>query len=76
MGLLPFRHPLVTVIGKPIQVPQLDNPTEEQGTRVAFLIELVSKYHELYVNALTRLYEEYKPKYAPDDTTSSIELAE
>jgi len=64
VGFLPFRHPIVTVIGKPIEVPMMENPTDDA----------VNKYHELYINSLTRLYEEYKQKYAPDDSTSTLEL--
>ncbi|CAG2177496.1 unnamed protein product [Oppiella nova] len=30
MGYLPFRKPITTVVGKPIDVIQVDEPTDEQ----------------------------------------------
>ncbi|XP_058536466.1 2-acylglycerol O-acyltransferase 3-like [Ochotona princeps] len=49
-GLLPLSTPITTVVGAPIPVPQLCTPTEEQ----------VDHYHRLYMEALERLFEEYK----------------
>ncbi|XP_024427495.2 2-acylglycerol O-acyltransferase 3 [Desmodus rotundus] len=49
-GLLPFRKPITTVVGRPIPVPQCLHPTEEE----------VDHYHTLYMNALQQLFEEHK----------------
>ncbi len=49
-GFLPFRVPLVTVIGEPIPVPKLEAPADEE----------ISKYHALYIENLKKLYNEYK----------------
>jgi len=49
-GLLPRRHPIITVIGNPIDVPHFEEPTEEQ----------VDEYYKLYMDKLNDLFEEYK----------------
>lgn len=56
-GVLPVRHPIVTVVGKPIRVDQAhDHPTDA----------LIDEYHEKYVTALQDLYDRYKDKYLKD----------
>ncbi|KAI7861732.1 diacylglycerol acyltransferase-domain-containing protein [Spinellus fusiger] len=60
MGLMPFRHHVVTVVGKPVQVPALDEgqtePTREQ-------LEAVQKE---YIHELESIYHKYKDVYAKD----------
>ncbi|KAG1442179.1 hypothetical protein G6F56_011176 [Rhizopus delemar] len=60
MGIVPFRHQIVTVVGKPIPVPPLEEgqtePTQEQ-------ILIVQK---LYIEELYRIYDKYKDTYAMD----------
>ncbi len=51
-GMLPFRTPLVTVIGKPIPVEKNENPTPEQ----------VDHYHALFKAALLDLHERWRVK--------------
>ncbi|CAO4380111.1 unnamed protein product [Caenorhabditis nigoni] len=59
IGLLPFRKPVTTVIGKPIRVTQTDEPTNEQ----------VDELHAKYCEALYDLFEEYKHLHSiPPDT--------
>ncbi|KAL0485432.1 2-acylglycerol O-acyltransferase [Acrasis kona] len=48
-GFLPRRVPLISVIGAPIEIPKIENPTEED----------ISKYHELYVQKLRQMYTKY-----------------
>ncbi|KAI8904700.1 diacylglycerol acyltransferase [Gorgonomyces haynaldii] len=50
---IPKRFPLVTVVGKPIPVEQIDNPTPEQ----------IDALHQTYVKALEQLYQDNKDKY-------------
>ncbi|XP_071165310.1 2-acylglycerol O-acyltransferase 2-like [Mytilus edulis] len=52
-GLLPFRKPVHTVFGKPIDVPKTECPSQEQ----------LDKLHKQYMYALTLLFEEHKEKY-------------
>lgn len=52
-GLLPFRKPVNTVFGKPIDVKKTENPTQEE----------LDSLHEQYMKALINLFEEHKEKY-------------
>ena len=52
-GLLPFRRPIYTVVGKPIEIPFIENPTKEE----------IIKYHDIYIEELTKLFDEHKEKY-------------
>eukprot|EP00742_Colponemidia_sp_Colp-10_P007381 GILJ01007946.1.p1 GENE.GILJ01007946.1~~GILJ01007946.1.p1 ORF type:complete len:331 (+),score=35.09 GILJ01007946.1:1176-2168(+) len=54
-GVLPYRTPLATIVGNPIDMPQSDAPTDED----------VDKYHKLYVEELQRIYDLYKDKFDP-----------
>lgn len=49
-GFMPFRHPIVTVIGRPIRVERITNPTAEE----------VSELHARYCAALSQTFEENK----------------
>lgn len=57
-GLMPSpdQH-LVTVIGAPLQLPQIDKPTKED----------IEKYHQLYCKALLALFDKHKAKYGAAD---------
>jgi hypothetical protein len=48
--------PLITVVGKPIQVPKIDEPTKQD----------IDKYHKQYMIALQELFDKYKVTYAMD----------
>nr|XP_006627832.1 PREDICTED: 2-acylglycerol O-acyltransferase 2 isoform X1 [Lepisosteus oculatus] len=57
-GLIPYRKPIFTVVGKPIKVERNEKPTEEE----------VDALHELYIEELCKLFEEHKGKYGvPED---------
>ncbi|KAK4318728.1 hypothetical protein Pmani_010300 [Petrolisthes manimaculis] len=53
-GIVPYRKPIYTVVGAPIDVPLVKNPTKEQ----------IVALHETYVNAVQDLYNKYKHKYS------------
>jgi len=56
-GLLPFRRPMNTVVGNPIDVPnKIAEPTKEQ----------IEEYHQKYVKELQKIYDTYKDKFAPN----------
>ncbi|KAJ8921382.1 hypothetical protein NQ315_002998 [Exocentrus adspersus] len=61
-GMLPQRHPVKTVMGKPIDVPKIKNPTPEE----------VDKYHGLFMEKLTELFEEQKYKYLEEPETKKL----
>ncbi|XP_032745426.1 acyl-CoA wax alcohol acyltransferase 1 [Rattus rattus] len=57
-GLLPYHRPIVTVVGEPLPLPQVKNPSPE----------IVDKYHALYMDALYKLFEQHKVQYGCSDT--------
>ncbi|KAI8393320.1 diacylglycerol acyltransferase [Radiomyces spectabilis] len=60
VGFVPFRHPIVTVVGRPVPVPKLAKdqvePTKEQVLAV----------QEAYIDGLKAIYDKYKDVYAKD----------
>ncbi|KAI0461830.1 hypothetical protein LJB42_004905 [Komagataella kurtzmanii] len=59
-GLLPYRKPINLVIGRPIPVPYIHSPTQEQ----------IDHYHSLYVEELKRVFEQNKERF----NAGSLEL--
>lgn len=53
---LPYRQPTHFVVGKAIDVPQIENPTIEQ----------IDFFHKKYVEQIQKLFDEYKTKYCAD----------
>lgn len=51
--VLPKRVKVAVVVGKPLEVPKVEDPRDE----------VVEKYHKLYVEALRKLYEDHKGYY-------------
>ncbi|XP_069042865.1 2-acylglycerol O-acyltransferase 1 [Lepisosteus oculatus] len=52
-GLLPYRQPVHTVVGRPIPVEQNLNPSREE----------IDALHGLYLDSLSQLFEENKAQY-------------
>lgn len=52
-GLLPYRRPITTVVGKPIRVQKIQNPSQEE----------VDRLHQHYIKELCDLFEAHKLKY-------------
>ena len=52
-GVLPARKPMHTVIGKPIKIQQVDNPS----------LEYILEVHRVYVERLQDLYDRWKYLY-------------
>ncbi|CAF5111808.1 unnamed protein product, partial [Rotaria sp. Silwood1] len=63
-GFLPQRHPIDTYVGSPIELPKLK---KEDITS-----EIIDKYHQMYMDALTNLFDTYKEKHGNKDATSDI----
>ena len=61
-GLLPFRKPIVSVVGKAIEVVKTPNPTQDQ------ILEL----HKKYTDAVVALYNDHKDKYGFANVPISI----
>jgi len=49
----PKPVPLTVVVGKPIEVPKTDNPSNEE----------IEKYHFLLIKAVEKLYDDNKALY-------------
>ncbi|XP_043548420.1 2-acylglycerol O-acyltransferase 2 [Chiloscyllium plagiosum] len=52
-GLLPYRKPIYTVVGKPIDMEKKENPTQQE----------IDEIHQKYIEELIKLFEEHKTKY-------------
>ncbi|XP_007530829.2 acyl-CoA wax alcohol acyltransferase 2 [Erinaceus europaeus] len=61
-GLLPYAHPLTTVVGKPLPLPKIENPSEE----------IVAKYHALYIDALCKLFDQHKTRFGISETQKLV----
>jgi len=56
VGMMPYRRPVNIVVGRPIQVLQNENPSTEY----------VDYVHGLYIEELTRLWDDHKDTFSPD----------
>ncbi|KAJ7230645.1 DAGAT-domain-containing protein [Mycena pura] len=54
LGVMPYRRQIVTVIGRPIHVTQMENPSLEEMTTV----------QEQYIGELERIWHTYKDRFA------------
>ncbi|RNF24910.1 putative diacylglycerol acyltransferase, partial [Trypanosoma conorhini] len=52
-GILPHRRPITVVVGEPLLVPKIPQPTAED----------LQEWHDKYVTALKRLFDEYRAVY-------------
>ncbi|NXR93201.1 MOG2A acyltransferase, partial [Hypocryptadius cinnamomeus] len=58
-GVIPYRRPICTVVGKPIPVQKKHRPSEEE----------VDEVHQKYLHELSELFEKHKAKYnIPEDS--------
>ncbi|XP_018568259.1 2-acylglycerol O-acyltransferase 2-like [Anoplophora glabripennis] len=64
-GIIPRRSKVTTVVGLPIEVPKIEDPTREQ----------VDQYHAEFVKRLTQMFDEQKYNYLekPEDKRLVIE---
>nr|AIM47579.1 diacylglycerol acyltransferase [Rhodotorula diobovata] len=58
MGLMPYRHPIVSVVGRPIKVTQKDHPSTAD----------LEEVQDRYIAELKRIWEDYKEVYAKSRT--------
>ena len=62
-GIIPYRKPVTVVVGKPIPVEKIENPSNDQ----------IESLHTKYVEELQNLYNEYNPKYGDINIKLDIE---
>lgn len=58
LGLMPYRHPIVSVVGRPVPVKQTPNPTRAELEQV----------QQLYIKELERIWNQWKDAYAANRT--------
>ncbi|XP_059211604.1 2-acylglycerol O-acyltransferase 2-A [Centropristis striata] len=56
-GLMPYRKPIHTVVGKPISVVQTPSPSTED----------IQSLHNTYMQSLTELFEQHKHNYGLEE---------
>ncbi|KND03876.1 uncharacterized protein SPPG_01328 [Spizellomyces punctatus DAOM BR117] len=55
VGIMPYRRPVISVVGKPIECPKIENPSTE----------VILEYQKKYLDGLQAIWDEHKDKYAP-----------
>ncbi|XP_032681288.1 2-acylglycerol O-acyltransferase 1-like isoform X2 [Odontomachus brunneus] len=63
-GLIPNRTPITVVVGGPIELPKIAEPTAEQ----------INEYHEKFIQQLIKLFETHKYSYLKDPEKIVVEL--
>ncbi|XP_017888680.1 2-acylglycerol O-acyltransferase 2-like [Ceratina calcarata] len=63
-GILPRRTPITVVVGSPIELPKIEEPTKEQ----------INEYHEKFIKELVNLFETNKHKYIENADSVKLEL--
>ncbi|KAK3714410.1 hypothetical protein QZH41_020640, partial [Actinostola sp. cb2023] len=58
-GFLPHRKPVNTVVGTPIKVNKVLNPTQEE----------INSFHQQYLQGLEKVFEDHKTKYGIAEDT-------
>ncbi|TIB62682.1 hypothetical protein E3P77_03796 [Wallemia ichthyophaga] len=58
LGLMPYRHPIVSVVGRAIHVQQTANPSQE----------MMEDVQARYIDELMRIWDKYKDVYAANRT--------
>ncbi|KAM4664925.1 diacylglycerol O-acyltransferase 2-like [Discoglossus pictus] len=52
-GFIPYSRPITTVLGEPITVPRIQDPSPQT----------VDLYHKMYTDSLLKLFHDHKTKY-------------
>ncbi|XP_063063242.1 diacylglycerol O-acyltransferase 2-like isoform X2 [Engraulis encrasicolus] len=61
-GIMPYARPITTVVGEPITVPQMSEPSPE----------VVDRYHTLYMEELQRLFDREKTRHGLKHTDTLL----
>lgn len=63
-GIIPRRKPVTVVVGSPLELPKIEEPTTEQ----------IDEYHEKFVNHLVELFENQKHNYMKNADSVKLEF--
>ncbi|XP_076875571.1 diacylglycerol O-acyltransferase 2 [Brachyhypopomus gauderio] len=61
-GMVPYSKPINTVVGEPITVPKVAEPTPD----------VVDVYHDMYIRSLTELFHKYKTHFGLQETDTLL----
>ncbi|KAK1134839.1 hypothetical protein K0M31_007608 [Melipona bicolor] len=64
MSFIPHRTPVTVVVGSPMDLPKIEEPTEEQ----------INEYHEKFVEHLVNFFEKEKHKYVENADSVHLEF--
>ena len=62
-GLLPHRSPITVVVGRPLAVERVADPSQEQ----------IDRLHQRYIAELTSLYRQHNPLFGDPNRQLVIE---
>ncbi|OAD56202.1 2-acylglycerol O-acyltransferase 1 [Eufriesea mexicana] len=65
-GIIAQRRPITVVVGSPMDLPKIEEPTAEQ----------IDHYHEKFIEHLLALFENEKHKYVENADSVTIELVQ
>lgn len=63
-GIIAQRRPITVVVGSPIELPKIPEPTTEQ----------IDEYHQIFIKHLVELFDNNKHKYVENADSVSLEL--
>lgn len=63
-GLLPKQHPITTIVGAPIYIKKIPNPSHDELNRL----------HAIFCKRLTELFETHKSKYVENAEKIHLEI--
>ncbi|XP_076175191.1 2-acylglycerol O-acyltransferase 2-A [Ptiloglossa arizonensis] len=63
-GIIAHRKPITVVVGSPLELPKIPDPTAEQ----------INEYHEKFIKHLVELFENHKHKYVENADSVTLEL--
>ena len=63
-GIIPRRKPITVVVGSPLELPKISEPTTEQ----------IDEYHEKFIKHLVELFQTHKHKYLANADSVTLEL--
>ncbi|XP_003703046.1 2-acylglycerol O-acyltransferase 2-A [Megachile rotundata] len=63
-GIIPHRKPVTIVVGSPLELPKLSEPTKEK----------IDEYHEKFTTKVIDLFETHKHKYIKDADSVHLEF--
>lgn len=66
VGIIPYRHPINILVGSPLEIPHIPNPSHED----------INRYQDLYISHLEKLYEENKYKFSEDGNPPDLTFVE